>query len=413
MQGSRRTAWLEIDLSAIRHNLALLRAAAGPAVRVAPVVKANAYGHGLVPVARALDGSVDAFCVATLDEGLELRAAGVAARILTLYPAPPACTAEAALAGIELSVMSRYDALGIQAWAERHTAAAPLAVHLAVETGLNRGGLSPADAVEVVRLLASQPAVRLASLWSHLASPGDAVATGRQVARFEEAVAAVARAGLPVPPRHLVASSSLVMRSLPPLEMVRPGVALYGLVDTPVAAMPGAAAVAAALRPAMSLRARAVAFNDVPAGDGVGYGAHWVAARPSRVATLPVGYADGFERGLQPGASALVHGRRVPLVGVVSMDALAVDVTDVEGIGYEDDFVLLGRQGSEVITAVELARARNTIPWEVLTSMAARLGRVYHPLADTRGGDERTDEGGRSPGQGPDDGQERGPAPGR
>ena len=129
----------------------------------------------------------------------------------------------------------------------------------------------------------------------------------------------------------------------------------------------------------MSLKARPVAFSDIPVGEGVGYGSRWRAERPSRIAILPVGYADGYLRGAQPGAQALVRGRRVPLAGVISMDALAVDVTDVPGLAYDADFVLLGRQGDEAIRAGDLARARNTIAWEVLSSMAPRLARVYHP----------------------------------
>jgi alanine racemase len=419
MQGLRRTAWLEIDLAAIRHNLGLLRSLVGPGVRVAPVIKANAYGHGLVAVGRALDGLVDAFCLATLDEALELRAAGISARLVTLYPAPADCLDEAAPAGVELSVMSSADAAAIVRWSARRgtparlDASAPIGVHLSVETGFYRGGLASGELVGVAGSLAACPAIRLAGVWSHLASPADASATARQLARFEEATAALSRSGLPLPTRHIAASTSLFVPGAPVMDMVRPGLAMYGWTDPQVSVGPAEAAVAAALRPAMSLRARAVAFNDVPTGEGVGYGGQWVAARPSRVAILPVGYADGFERGLQPGAGALVNGHRVPLVGVVSMDAVAVDVSDVEGVGYDDEFVLLGRQGSEAITAVDLARARNTIPWEVLTGMAARLGRVYHPLADTRGGDERTEEDDRPPGLGPDGGQERGPAPGR
>ena len=161
--------------------------------------------------------------------------------------------------------------------------------------------------------------------------------------------------------------------------MVRPGLAVYGVLDEDLPLTDEGAAAAARLRPAMSLKARPVAFSDVPVGDRVGYGGRWQAQRPSRVAILPIGYADGYLRGTQPGARALVRGVPVPLVGVISMDAVAVDVTDVPGVDLGEEFVLLGRQGPEAITAGDLARARNTIAWEVLSSMAGRLDRVYYP----------------------------------
>jgi alanine racemase len=159
---------------------------------------------------------------------------------------------------------------------------------------------------------------------------------------------------------------------------VRVGLAVYGVLDAGLPIPAASQAAASALRPTLTLSARPVAVSDIAVGDGVGYGSRWRAQRPSRVAILPVGYADGYLRGSQPGAEALVRGRRVPLVGVISMDALAVDVTDVPGLTPDEPFVLLGRQGGEVIRAADLARARNTIAWEVLSSMAPRLARVYH-----------------------------------
>jgi alanine racemase len=374
-----RTGWLEIDLAALRHNAALLRALSSPAA-LAPVVKANAYGHGMIEVAMALQGLVDALCVATLDEALELRAV-VGGRVVLLYPVPPATAAEAVASGAELTLMAASDLDPLlAAIPPGHP---PVALHLAVETGLARGGLRPEDVVAVARAVTADPRTRLAGLASHLASPEDAAAASRQVARFDEAVAGLRRAGLAIPARHLAASGSLFAGTTPPLEMVRPGLALYGVLDADLPVAPAAAAIAGDLRPVLSLKARAVAFGDVPAGGTVGYGGRWQADRPTRIAVLPVGYADGYLRGAQPGAAALVRETRVPLVGVVSMDALVVDVTDLPGLDQGDEFVLLGRQGEQVITVSDLARARNTIAWEVLSSMAARLDRVYYPGAGT------------------------------
>ena len=384
---SHREAWLEVDLAAIVHNVATIRGTLPRGVALAGVVKANAYGHGLVPVGRALDGVADVLCVATLDEGLELRAAGLGERILVLYPVPAAGLLEALHAGLELTVMSGEDARAL--WAARAridrpgAANAPgrFAVHLAVDTGMARGGLLPAAVSGVARDLATSPGITLAGIWTHLVSPGDATRSAAQVDDFGRAVDELRLAGTSVPARHVSASGGLFAATAPDLELVRPGLAVYGVLDAELPVAGHRAAAAAALVPAMSLKARAVAYSEVPEGGTVGYGGRWRAARPSRVAILPLGYGDGVARDSQPGAEALVRGRRVPLVGIISMDALAVDVTDTPGVGYDDEFVLLGRDGTERITASDLARTRNTIAWEVLSGMSARLGRVYYPAA--------------------------------
>jgi alanine racemase len=184
-------------------------------------------------------------------------------------------------------------------------------------------------------------------------------------------------------PRHLLASGGLLAGRSAGLEGVRPGLALYGLVPEGLPVPAELAAVAAELRPVLSLHARPVRVTDLPAGSGVGYGPSFVTARPSRIATLPLGYGDGWARGLSNRADALVRGRRVPLVGTVAMDAVMADVTDVEGppVTVDDEFTLLGSQGEATITAADLARSRTTISWEVVTSMARRVPRVYHSAA--------------------------------
>jgi alanine racemase len=375
-QQLRRAAWLEIDLDALRHNIAIIRSLAGPAA-VAPVVKADAYGHGIRRIAEALVGVADGLCVATLDEAVALRAMLPDARVLLLYPVPRSATAEAVAAGVELTIMSLPDVETVVPVAASDRP--PIALQLCVETGLGRGGLAVEDLVRAARVIERDPRLRLAGLWSHLADPAEPDASARQLERFERAVAALRATGIRVPARHLAASGPLFTGAAPPLELVRPGLAVYGLLDEGWPLSPTAAAAARSLRPVMSLKARAVAFSEVAVGEAVGYGGLWRAERRSRVAILPLGYADGYLRASQPMGEALVRGSRVPLVGVISMDALAVDVTDVPGIDAADTFVLLGRQDGQAITAGDLARARNTIAWEVLSSMAARLDRVYYP----------------------------------
>jgi alanine racemase len=370
-----RTAWLEIDLAALRHNVSLIRSLSGTAA-IAAVVKADAYGHGWQRVAAALAAVTDALCVATLDEAIALRSE-VGGRVLLLYPVPPGASADAIVSGAELTIMSPADLQHLRSAAT--ASGRPVSVQLCIETGLGRGGLSIDDAVAVAAAATLDERFVVTGVWSHVATPEDAASSAAQVARFEVTCRALAGAGLPVPDRHLAASGGIFCGSAPALEMVRPGLSVYGVLDEGLPLSEDRRAVAARLRPAMSLKARPVAISEVTEGERVGYGGRWQAERPSRIAILPVGYADGYLRGSQPGARALVRGTAVPVVGVISMDALAVDVTDLPGLDLEDDFVLLGRQGPETITAGDLARARNTISWEVLSSMAARLDRVYYP----------------------------------
>jgi alanine racemase len=377
----RRGAWLDIDLAAISHNIGLIRSVVGDAA-VAQVVKAEAYGHGMVPVSRAIEPVVDAFCVATLDEAIELRP-NVRKPIIMLYPVPHAAVPDALELDIELPVMSAADFEAIQS--ATSTEHLPVRIHLGVETGMGRGGLQPENVVAVAAAAHADPRFELAGLWSHLHSPEDPPTSDGQLLRFDIAATALREARIPVPPRHAAASGGIFTGDEPALDFVRPGVASYGVLDDGLPLAPDAVDAAQQLRPAMSLKARPIAFSRVPEGGTVGYGGTWTAQRPSRIAVLPVGYGDGYLRSSQPGAEVLVRGRRLPLVGRVSMDAVTVDVTDLPGLDYAEEFVLLGSQGDETITAGELARRRNTIAWEVLTSMARRLARVYHPSAGTAG----------------------------
>jgi alanine racemase len=378
-----RTAWLEIDLDALRGNLAVLRDLAGPRVPVRPVVKADAYGHGAAPVALALEAAgADGLCVATFDEALELRAVGVLCQILVLFPVPAGAAVEAARQGIALAGGDAAGLAEVVRYAADVGAARPLALELEVETGLGRGGFVETDLVDAARLVASSPGVRLAGLWTHFQAVEDAAITAAQVARFESAVRAVSAAGLELPGRHAAASAGLMTGDVLAYDGVRPGLAAYGLVPDELA--PGVASVAASrLRPVMSLVARPVRVADLPAGWGVSYGPTFRTERPSRIATLPLGYGDGWSRGLSNRASAIVRGRRVPLVGNVAMDAVMADVTDVPGppVDGTDEFVLLGASGDLRIDAGELARQRTTNSWEVVTNMSRRLPRVYHAAA--------------------------------
>lgn len=385
-----RTAWLEIDLEALVANFAsLARLAAGaPAY---PVVKANAYGHGAVPVARALEAAgAPGFCVATYDEAVELRLGGIRGSILVLYPIPADQVRDAARRGIAVTASDRELLEALVAAADAHPARRRLAVHLEVETGLGRGGFVGDDIGAAAAAIRGSAGLRLVSVWTHLQAAEDAALTGRQLARFDEAAAALRGAGHDLP-RHLAASGGILTGGVAALDGVRPGLAVYGLVPDELLAPgivgAGPAGAMVPLRPVLSLHARPVRVRDLPAGWGIGYGPSFVTARPSRIATLPLGYGDGWPRSLSNRASALVRGQRVPIVGNVAMDAVMVDVTDVPGeaVSTRDEFVLLGRQAVWEITAAELAAARGTNSWEVVTAMAARLPRVYHARSGPQG----------------------------
>jgi alanine racemase len=379
-----RTAWLELDLDALRHNLALLRELAGTAVPVRPVVKADAYGHGAVPIALALEAAgVDGLCVAAFDEALELRAGGVRCPILVLYPVPATWATEAARQRIAVTAgdAALLDEL-VQAVANGEPGT-PLEVELEVETGLGRGGLAGVAVVEAAQRIAAQPGLRLMGLWTHLQAVEDSGLTATQVARFEAVTASVAAGGIPLPVRHVAASAAVIAGGVGTYDGIRPGLAVYGLVpdELPPDAIPALAADG--LRPVMAFYARPVRVQDLPAGWGISYGPTFCTSRPSRIATLPFGYGDGWSRKLSNRAAAVVRGVRVPLVGNVAMDAVMADVTDVPGapVGVGDEFVLIGEAAGERITVADLALERTTNRWEVVTGMARRLPRVYHAAA--------------------------------
>ncbi|HEX5826313.1 MAG TPA: alanine racemase [Candidatus Limnocylindrales bacterium] len=380
-----RTAWLELDVDALRGNLEVLREAAGDGVRVEPVVKADAYGHGSVPIALALEAAgADGLSVATLDEAVELRDAGVSLPLLVLYPIPPEQVEAAAWAHIAVSLgpgrlLERTLAAASHA---AGTGAPELAVHLEIETGLGRGGVLPADVAAAVRQIDAEHAVRLAGAWTHLAAADDDVSAGAQDRRFAGALDALGAAVVDAASvrLHLAGSGGLLGDAVGRYDAVRTGIATYGLVPDGLVPPPAMTGAAARLRPVLALYARPVRVATMPAGHGVSYGPAFVTDRPSSIATLPLGYGDGWRRTWSGQTHALVRGIRVPVVGRVAMDGIMADVTDVPGppVTEDDEFVLIGAQGDEAITALDLAATGGTISYEVVTGMSRRLPRVYH-----------------------------------
>jgi len=380
----------EVNLEALRHNLRVVRRAAGGA-RVWSVLKADAYGHGAPAVARTLErAGADGFCVALLEEAVELREAGIRAPILVMgghYGSDPGAYEEVVARELvpvvhdieQVAAFARVAAEGRRYVDGQRAGVAPgpVGVHLKVDTGMARLGVTMQALPELAARLAEYPEVRVAGLMTHLAS-ADAPTeeqTAEQMARFEEATALLARHGVSPEIRH-AANSAATLRAQARFDVVRPGIALFG-VSPEVAGR----ALTTELRPVMRVRTEIVAVRDVPSGAPVGYGATWRAPRASRIATLPLGYADGLSRRLAGVGAVLVRGKRAPIVGAVSMDMTMIDVTDVPGADVRDEAVVLGRQdgplGKDCIGADEIAAQADTIPWEVLTSVSRRVPRFY------------------------------------
>jgi len=339
-------------------------------------------------------GDGDGFCVATFDEGRLLRRSGIERPILILYPIPPDLAPDAANLRLAVTVaderLFERTCAAIESTRTALPPDPPLELHLEVETGLGRGGIAVAEVARVVDRIRSLPGVVLGGVWSHLAAPSDRPLSVAASARFDAATAQIAALGGVMPARHLAATGAVLGGTVPLHDRVRLGLGLYGLIPDRLELAGAWRAVGEALAPVMSIHARPVRVLELPAGHGVSYGPSFVTERPSRIATLPLGYGDGWPRILSGRSWALVRGRRVPLVGTVAMDALMADVTDMPGppVTVDDEFVLLGRQagpdaGSAVaeIAVADLALARTTISWEVVAQMAQRMTRVYHAAA--------------------------------
>ena len=365
---SPHRAWIEVDHAALRSNLGALRSRGGGAEVIA-VVKANAYGHGDVAVARTLvSAGAERLAVATVDEGVHLRGAGIDAPVLVLWGIGPAEASTVVEEGLEPVV---YDDRALDIL-ETTRGDRPIGVHLKIDTGLGRQGASPEDAVALAARIAASPRLELAGTMSHLAVPGeDDAYTDVQLTRFARALDSIRSAGMDPGLVHVGATGTLMDDGAPQAGAIRPGLALYGL-------RPGWAADARIdLRPALSLKALPLRIFDLPAGEAIGYGLRFRTPRDTRIATLGIGYGDGWPRVHANNGFALVRGRRVPIVGAISMDGLTVDVGDVPGVTYGDEFVLIGEQEGQRITAEDVAEERRTINYEVTTALRERLPRLH------------------------------------
>jgi alanine racemase len=372
-----RPAWAEVDLDAITANAGLLRATAAPA-QLCAVVKADGYGHGAVPVARAAQaGGATWLGVALVEEGVELREAGIGGRILVLSEPAPSAMADVVASGLTPTLYTPAGVAAAVAEVRRNPAAGPLAVHIKVDTGMHRVGAAPDDAIALVLDVVAQPELDLEGFFTHfaVADEVDDPYTAAQIARFEAVLATLADAGVLPRLRHTANSAGTIWHPGARADMVRCGIGLYGLAPAPDG--PPSATVAG-LRPAMSLHAHVSYAKALPAGERLSYGLRYRLAERSVVATVPLGYADGVPRDLAAaGGHVLIDGRRRPLAGTVTMDQLLVDCGPDADVAVGDEVVLLGHQGGEAIDAWEWASLTGTIAYEIVCGISTRVPRTY------------------------------------
>ncbi|HVE73265.1 MAG TPA: alanine racemase [Thermoanaerobaculia bacterium] len=362
-----RPTWAEIDLRAFDRNLDAI-AARVPGQRVIALLKANAYGHGAVQLARrCTPQKVAMIGVALLEEALELRNAGITLSILVLGPLSETQVRTAIQHDVTMGVPGPEE-LELVARVARER---DVAIHLKLDSGMGRMGCVETELPRVVELIRSAPRLHVDALYTHFANASDPSDpfTERQVARFHTLVETLRQEGIEAP-RHHAANSAATMRGITPGDFVRTGISLYGaeaLDASPTANRQPPT------EPVMRWRTAVARLKELPPGHAIGYGTTFTTKRASLIATLPVGYADGYNRRLSNRGEVLVRGQRAPVVGRVSMDLTTVDVTDVEGVSAGDDVVLLG----DGITAEELAAKLDTISYEVFCNVSARVPRVY------------------------------------
>ncbi|MBI4466684.1 MAG: alanine racemase [Acidobacteria bacterium] len=380
-----RPCWAEISLSQLKENLAIVRRYVGRERKVLAVVKGDAYGHGAVPVARALEEArVDALGVACVAEGLELRLGGVRAPILVLTGFFPGEEKDLLAHNITPAITE----VGQLERLERAAQAAPnlrgrVGCHVKIDTGMGRLGISCPDVPRVLDLLAASRRLALEGLYTHFASAEDFTSdqTPKQVACFEEVRQQFAQRGFRPPLVHLANTGALVARPDTWGTMVRPGSMLYGYLSffKFPQGQDRTAEFAARLpvKPVLTLKAQIYLVRNYPANAPLGYGASYVTLRPSRIAILPIGYGDGWRRGLSGRSRVIVRGQFAPAVGTIGMDLTLADVTDVPEAQPGDEAILIGSNGIASIPPTEPARALETVASEVLSGLGKRIPRLY------------------------------------
>ncbi len=375
MGGLVNRAWAEIDLDRIAWNVGEIRRLVGPRTEIMAVVKADAYGHGVKETVQTmLEAGATRLAVSMLDEALQLRHMGVDVPILVLGHTDPKRAGEILEHGVTQTVFS-HDLAGALS-AAALAAGKQARIHVKIDTGMSRVGFLPGySAVKDVVAISRLPGMVVEGIFTHFASADEAdpTFTERQFELFENILEELNRIGILIPIRHAANSAGILAHPRTALDMVRPGIILYGILPDPDIRTGGIR-----LQPAMSLKAHVILVKEITTGMSVSYGRKWQAGRTSRIATIPIGYADGYSRLFTNRARVLVNGCPAPVVGTVCMDQCMVDVTDVPGeVHTGDEVVLFGEQGNNRIGVEELAALAGTIPYETVCLIGKRIPRVY------------------------------------
>ncbi|NPV26099.1 MAG: alanine racemase [Firmicutes bacterium] len=368
-----RPVWAEISRSAIAHNVRELKRKTQMGARLMAVVKADGYGHGALEVSRvALEAGAEYLGVATLDEAVALRDAGINAPILILGHTPDDDLAKVIAHDITQTVYSLTGAQAVAAAARKVGRTAR--IHLKVDSGMSRLGFFPTeDSIALVKQIVSLSGLQVEGIFTHFATADevDKSYAWEQFARFKWFIKRLEDEGLMIPLKHAANSAAIIDLPETHLDMVRAGIALYGL-------YPSANQRSKIdLQPAMSLKTRVVFLKEVPAGTAISYGRTYITPVPTRVATLPIGYADGYSRRLSNRAAVLIHGRRAPVIGRVCMDQCLIDVGQIPRVAVGDEVVLFGEQKGAKLPVDELAEILETINYEVVCLITARVRREY------------------------------------
>lgn len=364
-----RPAWTEIDLGRLRRNLQLIRSELPPGVCLLAVVKDEAYGHGAVEVAKiALEEGAWGLGLSTLEEAMALRDAGIRAPLLLLGERQEAELPWCVAHELTVCLNDATTALALAKIAARQNKCVP--VHLKINTGMNRYGVRWDKALELIELICSLKSLRLEGVLSHFAQSDEADKTfaNIQIARFKQVLAAMTERNVRVKFRHICNSGGFLDLPHAHFDMVRVGILMYGVFPSAVCRR------IAGIEPVMSIKARIAGFQKLEPGDVVGYGMRYTAKAQRRIAIIPVGYGDGFPRLINHG-HVLIHGKRAPIVGGVTMDAFMVDVTEIPEAQMWDEVVIMGKQGTEEISVHDLARLKNSVSYDILTSWRLRLQR--------------------------------------
>ena len=364
--------WVEVDLSALRRNFRLVRRRIPPDTPVISIIKANAYGHGAVPVARALvEEGASILGVANVEEARELRVAGISGRVMVMGRTIEADLEKAVRWNVELTIPHTRLAEKLSEIAVGR--GRKMKVHLKVDTGMSRLGVPWHDALQEATAVRGLPALEMVGVYTHFANAdlADTEMTRIQIERFEEVRNSLRKSGFPGNLYHLANSAAVLTSRYPEGTGVRPGIMLYGAAPSPDTAT-------GELSPILTWKCRVIQVKDIPPGTGISYGHDFITSRDSRIATIAVGYADGYPRSLTNCGQVLLGGKRVPVVGRVTMDMTMVDITGIDGIFPGDEAVVIGQQGDVSVTAEEIADLCHTINYEIFCGISSRVPRFYH-----------------------------------